>query len=185
MIVGVMGKIASGKSEIMRIFEEKGFFCIDADRIVHDLYQADGEGSKRIAAVFGDDFVDSSGAVDRVALRNEVFADENKLKLLNNIIHPIVFEEIINILSRKKENVAIEAVYFDQNFLDDFVDKLIWVERPMEEIRRILLNQRNFPSELVDFAIDSIKKPKEVDLVVNNVGSKSDLRRVVEECFFV
>lgn len=185
MIVGIMGKIASGKSEIMKVLKDKGFFCIDADRIVHDLYQANGEGSKRIEAVFGENFIDSNGAVDRVALRNEVFADENKLKLLNNIIHPIVFEEIINILSRKKENVAIEAVYFDQNFLDDFVDKLIWVERPAEKIRQILLNERNFPSGLVDFAVYSIKRPKEVDLVVNNVGSKSDLRRVVEDCFFV
>src|SRR3990167_11346783 len=98
MIVGVIGQIASGKSEVIKIFKKKGFFCLDADKIVHDLYQANGEGSKRVAAVFGEKFLDSRGAVNRIMLRNEVFADENKLKLLNNIIHPIVFEEIVKLL---------------------------------------------------------------------------------------
>ncbi len=185
MIIGVMGQIASGKSEVLKIFRKKGFFCIDADEIVYDLYKANGEGSKRIAVVFGEKFLSPRGAVNRVMLRNEVFADENKLKLLNNVIHPIVFEEIVKLLRENHENVAIEAIYFDQSFLNDFVDKLIWIERLPELIKKVLISERNFSSAIANFAAKLITRPNNVDLVINNNGSLSDLKRLVEESFFV
>lgn len=172
MILGVCGKIASGKSEILKILKKRGFYCINADKIVHDLYQSGKAGAKRIEAVFGGKFLSEDGSVDRMKLRDAVFADENKLKLLNDIIHPLVYEEIAGILAKhgNSADVAIEAVYFDENFLNDFVDKLMWVERPKEKIIKTLIGERGFSQELAEKAYDLIGKPSDetIDFLVEN-----------------
>lgn len=177
MIFGICGKIASGKSEVLKILKKNGFHCIYADKIVHDSYKSGGVGCKKIAAIFGKDYLNISGDVDRIKLRDEVFNDGNKLKLLNDIIHPVVYEEIAGVLSKlaTADNVAIEAVYFDEHFLADFVDKLIWVERPEEQIIRNLVNDRNFSRELAEKAIDYVHKPNEIDFTLKNIADLSSL----------
>jgi dephospho-CoA kinase len=177
MIIGVNGKIASGKSEVLKILGERGFYCIDADKIVHDLYGEGGTGAKVVAAVFGDEFLAKDGSVDRVKLRDVVFADEAKLKLLNDVIHPLVYEEIAFLTkAHEGEDVAIEATYFDPNFLEDFVDKLIWVERPDSEILKVLVEERGFTPELAEKVLNNIEKPADVDFVVENDGDLGDLK---------
>lgn len=176
MIIGVTGKIASGKSEVLKMLGERGFYCIDADRIVHDLYKSGGSGAKVIVAVFGEKFLAKDASVDRVKLREEVFFDEAKLKLLNDVIHPLVYEEIA-LLTKQNEgkDIAIEATYFDPNFLEDFVDKLIWVERPESEILKVLMKERLFSPELAAKVLNNIGKPADVDFLLKNDGSLKDL----------
>lgn len=183
MILGVCGKIASGKSEVLRILKINGFHCIYADKIVHDSYKSGGVGGRKIAAVFGKCYLNKNGDVDREKLRDVVFNDENKLKLLNGIIHPVVYEEIAGILSKLSldENVAIEAVYFDEDFLNDFVDKLLWVERPREQIVEVLTKDRGFSLELAEKAVSYIDKPNEVDFTLENNSDLSLLERGVKK----
>ncbi|MCX6734995.1 MAG: dephospho-CoA kinase [Candidatus Peregrinibacteria bacterium] len=153
MVIGITGKIASGKSRLMKEYEERGFYCIYADKIVHDLYVSGGVGAKVLAAVFGKKFLNEDGSVDRMKLRDVVFTDEAKLKLLNDVIHPLVYEEISILMKKKKsENIAIEATYFDPNFLEDFVDEVVLVERPKEEIIECLVKERGFTVEMAENA---------------------------------
>lgn len=169
MVIGICGKIASGKSELMKILAKKGFYCIDADKIVSDLYKADGEGAKRIEAVFGKKFLDKDGSVNRSFLREAVFTDENKLKLLNNVIHPIVYEKIALLLrNTDKRKIAIESVYFDEGFLADFVDKIVWVDRSKKEIMNVLKHQRGFNEEMAEKVFELIQKPAKVDFIIVN-----------------
>ncbi|MBI2634846.1 dephospho-CoA kinase [Candidatus Peregrinibacteria bacterium] len=165
MVIGICGKIASGKSEVLKIFGRYGFFCIDADKIVHDLYKPGGLGAVRVAAYFGKRFLKKNGEVDRIKLRNAVFSNENKLKLLQDIIHPTVYNEISLLLQRHKdEDVAIESVFFDKDFLGDFVDQLIWVERDEKEILKVLKEERGFDDALARKAIDLVQKPEKGDI---------------------
>lgn len=182
MIIGITGKIASGKTEIMKILQKKGFFCIYADKIVHDLYKRNGEGAKRIEVVFGKKFLDNDGAVDRKKLRAMVFSDENKLKLLNNIIHPIVYKEIQSLVKKSKnENIAIEAVYFDQGSLLDFADKVVWVERPKDQVLNVLQSERNFAPEMAEQIYKSISVSSEVNFVLQNDSDLGNLSKEIEK----
>lgn len=177
MIIGVTGKIASGKSEILKILGVRGFYCIDADKIVHDLYKSGGSGAKVVAAVFGDGFLNDNGSVDRVKLRDVVFSDEAKLKLLNDVIHPLVYAEISGLVqARADKDIAIEATYFDHDFLEDFVDKLVWVERPKAEILKALIDEREFTPELAAKVCNNIEKSPDVDFVLKNDGDLNDLK---------
>lgn len=186
MILGVCGKISSGKSEVMKILKKKGFSLIDADKIVHDLYKKNAVGAKKIAAYFGRQFLRADGSVNREKLRDIVFNDDDDRKMLENLIHPEVYAEIQRLLPKLHgKNVAIESVYFDQGFLGDFVDKILWVERPEAEIERVLVNERGFGHAMAKKLIDLIQKPAKVDFVINNYGSLQDLaKKVVDSQFF-
>lgn len=180
MILGICGKIASGKSEVLKILKKHGFYCIDADKIVHDLYESGGLGAKRVEAYFGKKFLQKDGSVDRAKLRQVVFSDENKLKLLQDIIHPAVYNEISSLLQKHTdEDIAIESVFFDKDFLGDFVDRLIWVERDKKEILRVLTQERGFDKNLARKAIDLVQKPQKVDFEVRNVGGLDLLEALV------
>lgn len=182
MIIGVCGKIASGKSEIMKILKKKGFYCIEADKIVHDLYKSGGVGAKKIAAYFGEGFLKKDGSVDREKLRNVVFNDDDERKMLENLIHPEVYAEIQRILPGvKAKNVAIESIYFDHSFLEDFVDKILWVERPIGDIKKVLIEERGFFEGLAIKLIHLIERPREVDFIIENSGELKDLEKSVGE----
>ncbi len=177
MIIGICGKIASGKSEVMKILAEHGFKIVDADSIVHDLYEPGMEGSLRIAEEFGEDYANDDAGVDRMKLRELIFCDDSKVGLLNSLIHPLVYNKIKKM--ELKGNVAIESVYFDENLLLDFVDKLIWVDRKVEDCKRVLILDRDFDPDSAQCAIELIEKPKKIDFVIKNHGSLDDLKQLV------
>ena len=117
MILWVSGKIASGKSEVLKVFEEEGFFCIDADKIVHEFYEPGGLGALKVLELFGEEFLDEEGAVNRTKLRDLVFFDTEALGRLNESIHPLVFDEIQKRLP-KEGDIAIEAAFLSENLFE-------------------------------------------------------------------
>ena len=177
MIIGVCGKIASGKTVVMEILEKLGFFCIYADKVVHELYRGGGVGSRVIMEAFGREFLFENGEVDRVRLRDLVFSDLKKLQLLNQVVHPLVEGELNKVLSVvKSENIAIESIYFDEIGMGDLVDKVLWVDRPEEDIFEVLVGERGFSAKMAKDVIDFAGKPSKIDFVVSNAGSMYDLK---------
>ncbi|MEK7126802.1 MAG: dephospho-CoA kinase [Patescibacteria group bacterium] len=182
MVIGICGKIASGKTEVMKIFVKRGFYPIYADKIVHGLYKRGGKCSKKIASVFGKEFLKKDGSVDRVKLRDVVFTDSRKLKIINRIVHPVVYSEITKVLKRvmkRKQKIAIESAYFAKEFVQKFVDKIIWIERPKEEIIGVLVKKRGFSKKMAENAFGLIDKPFKVDYVLKNYGSLAGLAGAV------
>lgn len=181
MIIGIAGKIASGKSEVLNILRKRGFYCLNADDIVHDLYKNGAEGQRLIKLNFGGWFLNEKGNVDRNKLREYVFADLSKLRDLNGFIHPLV-HEIIKERIKNKKNVAIEASYFLKNGLFDLVDLMFWIERPKSEIKKILLNYRNYSEEMVRKVLKIHNKPKRIDHYIKNDSDLEHLEvRVLEK----
>jgi dephospho-CoA kinase len=84
------GGIATGKSTVAKIFAEHGFEIIDADEVAHRVLD---EQHPKIAGMFGNRFV-KEGKVDRKALGAVVFADEEKRRELEALLHPLIYEEI-------------------------------------------------------------------------------------------
>jgi len=178
MILGVAGKIAAGKTTVMGFLAEFGFVCIDADKIVHELYERGKEGQKKIHEYFGEHVIDIDGNVDRRKLGRVVFKDDKKLLELNKLIHPIVIKEIKKILAvTKNKNVAIEATYFEEGSLFDLVDKILFVERPASEVVMVLENDRKLDSDVSDNLLIMENKPKKIDYLIKNDGSLFSLKK--------
>ncbi len=88
-LIGLTGGIASGKSTVSKMFADAGFPIIDADEISRDLLGLGEFTQSKVAARFPE-AVKPSGEIDRKALAAIVFADPERLKILEGIIHPQV-----------------------------------------------------------------------------------------------
>lgn len=94
MMIGLTGGIGSGKSTVAAMLAEHGAVVIDADRVAHDVYLPGAQGHDLILERFGEAVLATDGTVDRARLGSIVFGDQQALKDLNAIIHPLVRQEV-------------------------------------------------------------------------------------------
>ena len=88
--VGLTGGIGAGKSEVSRLLVEHGAVLIDADRIAREVVEPGTPGLAAVVEAFGEDVLAPDGSLDRPKLGSIVFADPEKLAVLNEIVHPLV-----------------------------------------------------------------------------------------------
>lgn len=88
--VGLTGGIGAGKSEVSRLLAELGAVVIDADKIAREVVEPGTEGLKAVVAEFGARVLGPDGRLDRPALGQIVFNDDQKREALNAIVHPLV-----------------------------------------------------------------------------------------------
>jgi dephospho-CoA kinase len=91
--LGLTGGIGSGKSTVAAMLAKLGATVLDADAISRAMTAPNGPAIAPIAATFGADFIDTTGALDRGRMRSLVFADTSARQRLECIIHPLVAEE--------------------------------------------------------------------------------------------
>jgi len=90
--VGLTGSIAVGKSFVCGQFRKLGCHVLDADKTARDVVAIGTAGLAQIVDNFGPAVLQQNGELDRKKLGSIVFADEEKRKLLNAIVHPLVME---------------------------------------------------------------------------------------------
>src|SRR5687768_655515 len=91
--IGLTGGIASGKSTVAGLLQQRGISVIDADRLAQQVVERGTPGLKAIVSAFGKQILTASGDLDRAQLAKVVFKDPGQLKILESIIHPLVQEE--------------------------------------------------------------------------------------------
>lgn len=87
-IVGLTGGIGSGKTTVAELFAKKGVCLVDTDAIAHELTGPGGEAMPAVVAKFGAALANADGALNRVAMRQRVFADPAARAQLEEILHP-------------------------------------------------------------------------------------------------
>ncbi|MEW2410143.1 dephospho-CoA kinase [Streptomyces griseoviridis] len=90
LTVGLTGGIGAGKSEVSRLLVEHGAVLIDADRIAREVVAPGTPGLAAVTDAFGTEVLTADGALDRPKLGAIVFADPQRLAVLNAIVHPLV-----------------------------------------------------------------------------------------------
>ncbi|GAA4047251.1 dephospho-CoA kinase [Streptomyces shaanxiensis] len=88
--VGLTGGIGAGKSEVSRLLVECGAVLIDADRIAREVVAPGTPGLAAVVEAFGEEVLAGDGGLDRPKLGSIVFADPDRLAVLNSIVHPLV-----------------------------------------------------------------------------------------------
>lgn len=101
--VGLTGGIGAGKSEVSRLLVRLGAVLIDADLIAREVVAPGTPGLAAVVDAFGQDVLAPDGGLDRPKLGSIVFADPEKLAVLNSIVHPLVGAR-----SRELESAAAE-----------------------------------------------------------------------------
>lgn len=88
--LGITGGIGSGKSTVSTLLSARGAAVVDADALSRAVTAPHGAAIDAIRLTFGPGFIDDSGALDRQAMREHVFADPTAKKRLESIVHPLV-----------------------------------------------------------------------------------------------
>lgn len=104
--VAITGGIAAGKSTVCHIFQELGAYVVSADHIVHEIYSQNLSYKKQVIALLGQEIV-TDGEIDRKKVAEIVFNSAEKLRKLEELIHPFVNEEI----DKQYEKVKHEKKY--------------------------------------------------------------------------
>ena len=98
-IIGVTGPSGSGKSLLCQRLSKKGFSVIDADDVYHKLLIPPSDCIDALRGAFGNTVFKEDGTLDRKALSEIVFHDEEKLNLLNTTVHGFVLDKIRKMIS--------------------------------------------------------------------------------------
>lgn len=145
-IIGVTGPIGSGKSTLSGYFAKKGATVIDADLLYREVVQKGRPALTEIADFFGNEVLDKDGGLDRKKLGQIVFEDKTKLKVLNDITHKYIIEEILNEVKKARESnvdlLVIECPIPVKHGFIDVVDE-IYVVVADEKVRAERIMKRN------------------------------------------
>lgn len=115
-IIGLTGGIGSGKSTIASLLAGLGAVIIDADKIGHEVLDADIKAHKQVVAAFGKQILNPDGSVDRRELGKIVFADHKALSRLNRIMHPRIYRVVKAELEQYRKQ-GVKAVVIDAPLL--------------------------------------------------------------------
>lgn len=94
--IGLTGGMGTGKGTVAAIFMRLGAYVLDADEISREVVYPGSNAWKELKDAFGESILLPDDTVNRRALAEQVFRDEEKRYLLNRIVHPPVREEIMN-----------------------------------------------------------------------------------------
>lgn len=195
-LVGLTGGIGSGKSTVAALLEERGAVVVDADRIAREVVEPGTEGLSEVVDRFGEDVLDDEGRLDRPAVAELVFADDEARADLNAIIHPRVRQRIGERLARVAEEeqggddgrnriVILDVPLLVEGGADHGYQDVIVVTAPEEvRVRRLVEDRGMDPDDVrarIASQTDDQERLQVATHVIENDGTLEDLERRVEE----
>jgi dephospho-CoA kinase len=189
-VIGILGGIGSGKSTVAAEFAKLGCKVINADKIAHELL---GEPAvkEKIIGFLGGGVLNSTGEIDHKKLAVVVFADAEKLSLLNGIIHPLVLRKTEELLEKYRHQNQVKAIVLDMPLLvevgwDKRCNKLIFVNCE-KKLRLKRAKKLGFDENQVkireNFQISLDNKARVADNTIDNNSDFSVLTRQVKDIF--
>ena len=192
LIVGLTGGVASGKTAVSRVLKGEGAYVIDADQIARELVRPHQLAWDELIRTFGREIVQEGGFIDRKKLAQKVFRDRKQRKVLDQILHPRIKEEMDRRIREIVRNDPEAIVVIDAPLLIELgahrkVDALIVVtSTPTQQMERLKERDgRSLEEAQAIFAaqIPVEEKVKLADIVIRNEGSFEEMEKRVKGVF--
>jgi dephospho-CoA kinase len=188
-LFGLTGGIASGKSAVAARLRERGVPVIDADQLAREAVLPGTNALAQIVKTFGEEVLLGDGSLDRKKLGQIVFADEEKRKQLNAIVHPAVsmltFARSKELRDEGEALVAYEAALIVENGLADAFRPLVVVSAPdTVQIQRMISRDHITEDEAkarLRAQMPLTEKIAKADYVIENTGTIADVERRTDE----
>lgn len=145
MVIGMAGRICSGKNHVCAFFEKKGFKAMDLDIVAHDVLDL---CSDDLVKAYGPSILKGS-RIDRPSLAREAFRDERSSRLLDSITHPRILEAAKAVIaSNPDKSIILNGALLHRCAMDRLCDYVVLVWAPYcVRLRRSKLRQGLSPSQ--------------------------------------
>lgn len=129
VVIGLTGGIGSGKTTVANLFGDYGIDLIDADIIARDVVAIGSVGLARIVEKFGSSILLADGNLDRSQLRAAIFSDPHLKNWLNQLLHPLIREQMLADIDRATSPYCLLIVpLMVENNLQTLTDRLLVVD---------------------------------------------------------
>lgn len=187
MIIGLTGNTGSGKTLTSQYLSQKGALVLDCDKINHHILLNNENAKKEITDFFGTVILDENNNINRKILGSIVFSSDEKLKVLTEITHRYVVEEVKRKIQENEGKfnlIVIDAPLLIEAGLHHICDK-VWVVESDKEIKIKRIMQRD--SLTYGEAFKRLSKQMDIEelekyahVLIKNDGSEEALLLKVE-----
>ncbi len=190
--IALTGGIATGKSHVLRRFHFYDVPTIDADAIARDVVRVGRPANANIRRQFGGDVFQEDGQIDRPKLAARVFDSPAERKVLEEIIHPYVRQNIDKWFKKielgKNSSFAIAAIplLFETKRQADFGRVILTICQPGNQFDRLLKRDEIDAigaQKRIDAQLPSRQKEDQSDFIVCTDGSYSETEHQIKEIF--
>jgi dephospho-CoA kinase len=187
--VGLTGGVASGKSTVSSILARLGAVVIDADVLAREVVAPGTPGLAEIVEAFGPGVLTPGGELDRPAVGALVFADEEKRRVLEAIIHPRVRERGAELEAAAQDGAVVvhDIPLLAETGQADRFDAVIVVDVPVEvQLDRMIRLRGMTPADAEARIAAQASRGERLAVathVVENTGTLDELEAVVSAVF--
>ena len=175
MIIGLTGGIGSGKSAAANFFQNEGVTVIDADQLAREVIKPNSQGFQSVVDYFGSRIIGEDGSIDRAQLREEIFDDQDKKKVLESITHPLVKDLMSERIASSASPYLIIMVplIFETNSMSAY-NRILVIDCDVTlQMKRASLRDNN-SSEQIQKILDSQCSRSERLSIANDVIPNND-----------
>jgi dephospho-CoA kinase len=186
IVVGLTGGIGSGKSSVSEIFEGLGVKVVDADVASRQPVKKGQPTLKKIAEKFGSNILTSEGELDRRKLREIIFKESSAKDWLENLLHPLIHQILIDDLATASSKYAIlvSPLLFETNQKDLCLKTIVVDTSEDNQIDRTTKRDNVEASQIksiIDSQIDRKTRNELADIIISNDGSLQELEEKVKK----
>jgi dephospho-CoA kinase len=190
-IVGLTGGIGSGKSAAAACFSALDIKVVDADWAARVVVEPGQPALEKIATHFGAEVLREDGGLDRARLRAIVFDSEEERRWLEQLLHPLIREEILRSLNAsqngdsKNSYSILESPLLIESGQYQLVNRICVVDLPEAlQIERASARDTNNPQQIRKIMAAQLSREERLakaDDVLDNSGNLEHLKRQIEE----
>ena len=187
LVVGLTGGIGSGKSAAAEEFGRLGATVVDTDAIALELTRAGGAATGQVRSLFGDEYVDAEGAMDRARMRALAFRDPAAKKKLEALLHPMIRAESERRIAAASGPYVIHVVplLVESAEYRQRVARVLVVDCPenvqMERVRRRSGLSEDEVKRIIGAQVERQDRLAAADDVIDNSGTLDALHKRVRE----
>lgn len=172
-VVGLTGGIGSGKTTVANIFKALNVDIVDADIVAREVVAVGSPALKTISDHFGAEFIQRNGELNRALLRTKIFTNEQAKLWLNNLLHPLIRENIINQLSQANSQYCLlVAPLLFENELVHLVNTSLVVDVSVEtQILRTLQRDKSSEQEIRNIIASQIQRKSRLEAADNVIDN--------------
>jgi len=193
VVIGIAGGIATGKTEVAKLFAKRGAIIISGDELGREVIQENPGVLRELVEAFSEEILNEKGELNRRKLAQLAFQDPLSKKKLNEIIHPHLLNKLKQRLAQlrregKQQLVVVDAALIPDWGIKNWLDYLVIVdctyENQLQRLKERGLSEQEAKDRIAS-QLSSERKRESADYLIENNGTLEELRQESEKLYLL